>query len=256
METLDTFLHAHWQAILTVLGVWFAIGNTLAKRWPMPPATAPSWKRVAHFLLVNLPVMGRALEGRTIWGFTFSIPFLAWTLRPDDEATAPPRGPTNGQSGRTSLDVILWLALLIGLGGVALASSGCATCNDMGNATCARKALTAIDALDGAASRVGGVWIRKCAESAKTLYEAGNSDAAEAAFNKCEQTGTILVLSVKEVEDGAGASAGAVDVAEKIGAKDYNAALAPALSAARALYKNFTDAGLSLPALDALLGVK
>lgn len=256
MSALTPFLHTHWQAALYFLGAWFAIGNAVGTKWPIPPTSAPAWKRAAHFLLVNIPAYGRKLQGRTIYGFTFAIPFLSFTVRPDDTTGAlpPPSRPTNGQSGRASL-VLLMVIGIIGLC-CAIAMAGCATvCSDMSNPTCARKVLTGIDALDGAASRIGAMWVQKCGDAAKALDTAGKTAEADAAFTKCEQTGAILVLSVKEVEDGATAADAGVDVGEKIGSKDYSGALAPAIAAARALYKNFTDAGLSLPAIDSLLGV-
>ena len=248
MAHLQAFAHAHWRAILYVLGAWVAAGNAVAKKWPIPPANAPKWKRALHFVAVNLPALGRALQGRTIWGFTFAIPLLSFTLRDDSpgQTGGDHAPPPNGQSGRASVTVLLWLALLAGLCGVALAGTGCATvCSDMTNATCARKVLTGVDAADGAAARLGAAWVHECGSKAQALSDPKASDEA---FTQCEKTGAILVTSLQEVVDGVNVAAPAVDVAEAAKSKDYSGILAPVYAAVQALYKAFADAGVKLPA--------
>lgn len=115
---------AHWQAILWVLGVWMAVGNAAAQKWPIPPKDAPLWKRAAHFLLVNLPALGSRLQGKTIYGFRFAIPFISFTLRPGEEPPVPP------------VAMLIPIALLTS---IILSFPGCATSATKPGATLADK---------------------------------------------------------------------------------------------------------------------
>src|SRR5215471_4916081 len=81
VSSAASWLHTHWQAVLWWMSLWFIAGNYLATKYPIPPRTAPWWKRVLHFALVNLPELGEQLDGKTVLGFTFSFPGI-WKLRP------------------------------------------------------------------------------------------------------------------------------------------------------------------------------
>lgn len=81
-------LHAHALLICSVIGVSVVFAYVAAKFWPIPPPTAPKWKRVLHFIFVNWPLVGSSLNGRTVLGLPFSIPFLTWTRYVDQAAEA------------------------------------------------------------------------------------------------------------------------------------------------------------------------
>lgn len=139
---------------------------------------------------------------------------------------------------------------------IAFAVSGCApVCKSIDSATCAHKVLIGIDALDGAAARIGTQWLRSCANDAGKLKDAGKLAEADAAYTHCEMVGGTLKMVVKDVEDSAQTAYDAVDVTEKIGQKDYGNVLAPVKSGVKSLYAVFKDLGLQLPVIDAILNL-
>jgi hypothetical protein len=69
--------------LLFLLGLSIVASKVLAPRWPVPPVEAPTWKKVLHFVFVNLPEFGRNLDGKTWMGTEFSVPFVSWSPRPN-----------------------------------------------------------------------------------------------------------------------------------------------------------------------------
>ena len=138
----------------------------------------------------------------------------------------------------------------------ALTLSGCNVCTSAATSpTCARKALTGIDALDGAAARISRRWLQSCGDGARALKDAGKLAEADAAYTRCESIGGKLATVTKTTEDGANAASDAVDVGEAAGQKDYGSILQPVFKFVDDLQKAFADAGVTLPNLP-IPGVK
>ncbi len=132
--------------------------------------------------------------------------------------------------------------------GFAFAAMGCNVCTSAGTSpTCARKVLTGIDALDGAAARISRRWVQKCGDGARALRDAGKLADADKAYTQCETTGGKMVQIVTATEDSTQTASDAVDVGEAAGQKDYSGILQPVLSFVNDLKKVFADAGVSIP---------
>lgn len=155
--------------------------------------------------------------------------------------------PAKSPAARPNASVLLPLVFLA-LGSLA----GCATCTTAESATCARKILTGIDAIDGAGARVARRWVRSCGDEAKALAEANKLAESDAKYTSCEKTGGSLVVAVKVVEDATQTASDGVDVAEKAGRKDYEDILQPVRAAVAGLRKVFADVGITLPSVGVL----
>lgn len=97
-EAIGNFLRAHpvlTTGFCATLGLLMVASRLLVKRWPMPAKDAPLWQRALYFVVVNLPDLGRSIDGKTWMGTTFSIPFLTWTLRATPSAVAEARRVLN-----------------------------------------------------------------------------------------------------------------------------------------------------------------
>lgn len=90
-EFIAKLLSDHLGAAITLvfLSLSIKLANFLAKKWPIPPASAPWWKRAAHFLLVNWPQWGDELEGEVkgLQTSTKAVPFVSWTKRIEPDPT-------------------------------------------------------------------------------------------------------------------------------------------------------------------------
>jgi len=141
------------------------------------------------------------------------------------------------------------VALLLPLAFFAFAYTGCAdTCTTVSKSpTCARKVLTGVDAVDGAAARISKRWLQKCGDDARALKDAGKLAEADAAYTRCESIGGKMVQVTKATEDGAQTASDAVDAGEAAGQKDYSSILAPVYKFVEDLEKVFADAGVSIP---------
>ena len=132
---------------------------------------------------------------------------------------------------------------------IAFAFTGCGTvcASASSSPTCARKFLTGVDALDGAAARISRRWLQKCGDDARALKDAGKLAEADAAYTRCEAIGGKMVTTTRGVEDGANTASDAVDVGEAANQKDYGGILQPVANFLDDLRKVFADAGASLP---------
>jgi hypothetical protein len=125
MDKLEAFARAHWQALMVVLGVWIAVATALARKWPKPAATAAWYLKAAHFLFVDLPSLAASLNGKTWMGFTFSIPFVTWTVR----------DPGSAAGGATILLPLLLLPALLAAGCAGFKAPAYTTMTAMAGAT-------------------------------------------------------------------------------------------------------------------------
>lgn len=123
MQGLLGFASLHWVAIMYVLGAWVAVATVAAKRWPVPPSSAPWEMRGLHFLLIDLPALIATQNGRTWMGLKLSIPFLTWTVSPDK--TEEP-APVRRADGGFVAPLIFVVMAILGLVGMAIAMAGCA----------------------------------------------------------------------------------------------------------------------------------
>ena len=178
------------------------------------------------------------------WAAAGGVSSFFSALNPSTTSDDP---PAKSPASKLGAQLILPVLLLISF-------PACQTCKTVDSVTCARKVLIGIDAADGAAARIAKRWTADCGAKAKAL---GVTAEADAAYTKCEQTGSIMVLTVKEVESSVATASDAVDVAEKAGgtSADYASIIEPLKSGVKNLYKIFTDAGVTLPVIAALLGV-
>ena len=127
------------------------------------------------------------------------------------------------------------------------ANTGCGT-----PATIARKTITGIDTVNGAAARIGRTWAARCHADAKALGADKTKFAeADAAYTRCEGVGDKMVKVTETVEDLTQTAADGIDAGEKLGQKDYAGVLGPALAIVNDLIKLFADQGLKLPAAPA-----
>lgn len=102
--------HPHITAVATVLiGLSILASKVIAPRWSIPSKDAPWYVRAAHFVVVNLPAWGRALDGRTWAGITWSIPFLTWTLR-DVSKLADEEPKKSSSTGFIDIGIMLCIA--------------------------------------------------------------------------------------------------------------------------------------------------
>lgn len=155
-----------------------------------------------------------------------------------------------------SLIVYFYIAFLVGLSAGVL--SGCACLPGKGDgATCARQTLIAVDAVNAAGTRQARKWVGSCQSEARALDAAGKVDEADKKYGECRASGEIVLRVSMAADDGVEAAADGVDAGEKIGLKDYSAALAPAIGAAKAFVKGLANQGIKIPAyLTAFLGVQ
>ena len=197
-----------------------------------------------------------------VYGFTFGVGAIGgynafWDLLfPADKNTGgngtadsaaelakktPPTPPTPPPPVRAGM--------LLPLVFIAFTFTGCGTvcASASSSPTCARKFLTGVDALDGAAARISRRWLQKCGESARALAAAGKATEADAAYTRCEAIGGKMVATTRGVEDGANTASDAVDVGEAANQKDYGGILQPVASFIEDLRKVFADAGVLLP---------
>lgn len=137
-EYVARFLTNHFDTtiVLLVLAGSVRLANFLAKKWPIPPASAPWWKRAAHFLLVNWPSWGDELEGdvRGLQTRTKSLPFVSFTSRPTEDPVdkardvlhepAKPEEPKK-DGGYADTGIILCIAASVVAYVLVLLCSGC-----------------------------------------------------------------------------------------------------------------------------------
>lgn len=137
-EFIAKFLNDHLGATITLVALSASVklANFLAKKWPIPPATAPWWKRAAHFVLVNWPSWGDELEGEVkgLQTRTKSLPFVSFTARPPedpvDKARAvlgekKPEEPKQDNGGYTNIGIVLCIAASTAIYVLVLLCTGC-----------------------------------------------------------------------------------------------------------------------------------
>jgi hypothetical protein len=167
-------------------------------------------------------------------------------------AKQPPSPPPPIRPG--TLSMLLPLVFVL-----PLLNIGCAeVCANGFDATCGRKIVTGVDALDGFVARQAAKAQAACRASADALaVQPGKIEDARAAYNACVKTGTAISIGVKETQHAADVASDAIDVGEAAGQKDYGAVLNPLRDAVNALLKAAADAGIkNVPNLDALFGGK
>lgn len=132
---LTQYLQAHPRLILTLLIVipLTVIGaRLLAAKIPIPPANAPKWERALHFLLINWPSWGTALEGEVkslIPGR--APPFLSVTVRPPVDSVEVAREVLkekktgNGNAGAIDVSILICIALITFVTALVMAGGGC-----------------------------------------------------------------------------------------------------------------------------------
>ncbi len=127
-----------------------------------------------------------------------------------------------------------WLLLLALLVGCALALAGCG-----GPATVARKTTMGMYTAIG----VCGAIQRACDAAAVDQARKGDDNAAAATFNVCRE----INVSIHTAEHATDGSVKAIDALAKLGAKDYSAALAPALASGCDLNKAVSTIAKKVP---------
>lgn len=148
-------------------------------------------------------------------------------------------------------------AALLPLIFIAFSVASCAPCTTVDNATCARKVVNGVDALDGFVARQAAAWEKRCREGADQLAAAGKTEDARAAYGKCLQTGGLAATAVKETQNGAQAASDGIDMYEAANNKNYADLMVPLRSAVETLYKAIGDTGVvKLPPIDIIFGGK
>lgn len=271
---IHAFVAAHVLLICTVLGIWVFVGSQLGRYWPMPPATAPKWKRFAHFVLVNWPEFGASLEGKTWMGINLSFPFVSWTKRATEivdavekareilKEEAPPvavssapaeagppsvvtSSPLKKDSGFISLGLLMFIALIAFV--VAVLSSGCVPTDSYVVALKVKGDLA--DSLYAAHA----AWVVYDQERhAQLVANAASLEAGQAALDKWKadehKVDDAFVLARKAIETYSIALK-AVDAEQK---KDFVTAIADVTAAVANLVDILRSLGVSIPGLDSV----
>jgi hypothetical protein len=196
-------------ALTTLIGLSIVASKIIAPRWPIPPATAPWWKKALHFALVNWPAWGATLgdEVKSLVPGT-TIPFVSFTVRttadPVDKAreVLNERPPRSGSGDVGSIDIMVLAC--IGLVGfiIVFVLSGC----DGFKAPAYETLTVMVKSADAARAELPEACKlveTKAVEAAQTKAEA--RDTTDAIHNRCEAALTGLEAvgkSAKVARDG------------------------------------------------------
>lgn len=86
ISTITSWIYTHWDTILQVLAIWSFIATVINRKWPQP--SAPPWKVFLHTVLIDWPAVLPSLNGKTILGKKFSLPYINLS-KPVEETSAP-----------------------------------------------------------------------------------------------------------------------------------------------------------------------
>jgi hypothetical protein len=81
-----SYLHAHLQGVIFVLGVWAMLASLLNKTlWPKPAPGSPKWRVVLHALLIDGPAFLPSINLKGLFGLPINVPFLTLSGDPKPE---------------------------------------------------------------------------------------------------------------------------------------------------------------------------
>lgn len=124
---------------------------------------------------------------------------------------------------------------------IAVWLAGCATAYNA-----ARRVVTDFDTANGLAARLAGAWAKDCAATITKLVIGGQLPEAQDQQDRCDETFGVLKRTVSASIDATGATAEAIDAAEKLRDKNYADAVAKLFAVGAHLVQLFSDAGLPL----------
>lgn len=167
-------------------------------------------------------------------------------------ATSPPPIPlpppirSGGESGRASSAALIYLAFGALLAAWMALPSGCCSSAE-GSATCARKAVTGMYTVIGAASVISRPALKTCEDNAVKLVAEGHDAAGDAALQQCRVARNGISEALNTSVNAAAATGSAIDAGEAISTKSYASALAPLYAAGRELAAALASAGIKIP---------
>jgi len=219
-------LRSHWGQATTFLALYAAAATWLIRVIPAPTQSAPLWKRILHFVLLDWPAALPKVNFVGFFNLPFNVPYLSWSLKPDSPS---PRLPP------TVIPVLLLI----------FAVSACAPGSDG-----ARQALSSANASLGAGYRGLKAYVLTADADALARGRAGALDAAADEYRQTQNAAANGLRALDAAAAALDAADAALVAAVAAGQRDYGPIVAQVERVGADLFATLRSYGVKIPGVN------